>query len=133
VHLRVTSGIVHLPQDPQALLALSGIVSAQPAASLAALGVMVPAFGSLVLGLAVAMLRIEAGEALRVASVDESFQAEFWGEDEEAAARRAAIADDVAVAGRFLILSRAKGVAHFDDPCGDGGDEAGCGDGGRET
>ncbi len=108
--LAVTAGIVHVGQDPRSLLALSGVVSAQSPESLAALGVMVPAFGSLVLGLAVATLRIDAGEAHRVASIDETFQAELWGEDEEAAARRLAIAEDVAAAGRFLILSRARGV-----------------------
>jgi chaperone required for assembly of F1-ATPase len=108
--LRVTAGIVHVPQDRRSLLALQGIVAVQSPACLAALGVMVPSFGSLVLGLAVATLRIDAGEALRVASIDESFQAEIWGEDDEAAARRQAIAEDVAVAGRFLVLSRARGA-----------------------
>ena len=39
-------------------------------------------------------------------ALDELFQAEAWGEDAEAAARRAAIAADVAVAARFLQLTR---------------------------
>ena len=109
--LAVTTGMVHVPQDRHALLTLSGLVALQSPEALAALGVMVPVFGSLVLGLAVATLRIDAGEALRVASIDEMFQAEMWGEDEEAATRRLAIAEDVAVAGRFLVLARAKGIS----------------------
>jgi chaperone required for assembly of F1-ATPase len=56
------------------------------------------------------MLRIDAAAANLIASVDESFQAELWGEDDEAAARRLAIAEDVAMAGRFIVLSRAKGA-----------------------
>ena len=39
-------------------------------------------------------------------ALDELFQAEAWGEDAEAAARRAAIAADIAVAARFLQLTR---------------------------
>jgi chaperone required for assembly of F1-ATPase len=108
--LRVTSGIVHVPQDPEALVALTGLVALQKPPVLAAMGILVPAFGSLVLGLAVAMLRIDAAAANLIASVDESFQAELWGEDDEAAARRLAIAEDVAMAGRFIVLSRAKGA-----------------------
>jgi chaperone required for assembly of F1-ATPase len=119
--LRVTSGIVHVPQDPAALAALAGIVSVQSAETLAGLSILVPSFGSLVLGLAVAMLRMGAAEAQMVASVDEHFQAEIWGEDEEAASRRAAIAADVAVAGRFMLLSRIRGA---DAAPGEGGNGA---------
>jgi chaperone required for assembly of F1-ATPase len=110
VSLRVTTGIIHVAQDPAALLALAGIVATQTAESLAALGILVPAYGSLVLGLAVAMLRVTAAEALAISGVDEQFQAEIWGEDDEAAARRQAISADVAAAGRFLVLSRARGA-----------------------
>ena len=39
-------------------------------------------------------------------ALDELFQAEQWGEDAEAAARRAAIAADIALAARFIALTR---------------------------
>ena len=39
-------------------------------------------------------------------ALDELFQAEQWGEDAEAAARRAAIAADIALAARFIALSK---------------------------
>ena len=65
-----------------------------------------PALGSLVLGLAMAEGRLDATSAHELGALDELFQAEAWGEDAEAAARRAAIAADVAVAARFLQLTR---------------------------
>ena len=58
-------------------------------------------------GLAVVLGRIEAVEAHRLATLDESFQEEFWGTDTEAAARRERIAREVALAARMVALSRA--------------------------
>ena len=54
-----------------------------------------------------ASLALDPMEAYALATLDERFQAEQWGEDEEAAARRRRIADEIVVAGRFLELSRA--------------------------
>ncbi len=105
-HLRVTSGVTHVPQDPRALAALAQALAAMDAAALAALGIAIPALGSLVLGLALAAGRIDAAQAHALATLDERFQAEFWGEDEEAAARQRHIAAEIEVAARFMELSR---------------------------
>jgi chaperone required for assembly of F1-ATPase len=56
--------------------------------------------------LAVVEGRLDAAEALRLATVDETFQERFWGEDAEAAARRARIAAEVEQAARLLALAR---------------------------
>jgi len=104
--LRVTAGLMPVAQSPDALTALRRAVSALPPLELAALGVMVPAFGSLVLGLAVVEGRLEADEALRLATLDETFQEQFWGVDWEAAERRARIAAEVGQAARLLALAR---------------------------
>lgn len=104
--LKVTSAVVRVPQDPQALRALRRAVAALDADTLAGLGVAVPAMGSLVLGLALADGRLDATTAHRLASLDELFQAELWGVDAEAEARRRAIAADIAVAARFMELAR---------------------------
>ncbi|MDA8253768.1 MAG: hypothetical protein M0Z28_31960, partial [Rhodospirillales bacterium] len=74
---------------------------------LAALGVAVPALGSVVLGLALAEGALTAAEAHALATLDETYQEEFWGSDAQALARRRQIGDDVALAGRFLELLRA--------------------------
>ena len=103
--LRVTAGVVHVAQEPTALAALARAVAAQDAWGLAALGVLVPALGSLVLGLAVASAALTSGEAFAAATVDETYQSELWGEDAEAAARRTRVREDVALAERFLRLA----------------------------
>lgn len=105
--LVATQGIVHVPQDPQALAALAGAVAGLHPFSLAALGVAVPALGSLVLGLALASGELDHETAVRLSMLDELFQEEFWGADAEAVRRRASVAADVAVAARFLELLRA--------------------------
>jgi chaperone required for assembly of F1-ATPase len=109
--LRVTSGITHVAQDPAALVALTEALAAHDVPSLAALGIAVPALGSLVLGLAMADDSLDAATAYRLSVLDELFQEEQWGEDAEAAARRAKVAEDVLLAGRFLALMRLPDVA----------------------
>jgi chaperone required for assembly of F1-ATPase len=94
-------------QEPQALSALSRAVAARPPLEIAALGVAVPALGSLVLGLGLAAGRIGPEEALSLATLDERFQEEFWGLDAEAAARRDRLAAEVALAARLIQLARA--------------------------
>jgi chaperone required for assembly of F1-ATPase len=104
--LRVGSGVAYVKQHRGSIAALRGAVAALDVPALAALGVAVPALGSLVLGLAMAEGRLDAATAHELGVLDELFQAEQWGEDAEAAARRAAIAADVALAARFLQLTR---------------------------
>jgi chaperone required for assembly of F1-ATPase len=104
--LRVASGIAYVKQHRGSVAALRSAVAVLDIPALAALGIAVPALGSLVLGLAIAEGRLDAGTAHALGVLDELFQAEAWGEDAEAAARRAAIAADVALAVRFLQLTR---------------------------
>jgi len=105
--LQATAGIIHVPQDPAALDALRRAMAGQPVLTLAALGIAVPLLGSAVLGLALAEGALDAASAHGLASLDEQFQVEAWGEDAEAAARRRRVAEDVALAERFIRLSRA--------------------------
>ncbi|GIX10297.1 ATP12 family chaperone protein [Elioraea sp.] len=109
--LVVTAGVVPVAQPPAALAALRGALARRSPVALAALGVAVPALGSLVLGLALADGRIGPEEAHALATLDEAFQAEEWGEDAEAAARLAAIAADVRLAARILALDQPERVA----------------------
>lgn len=104
--LRVTVGLMPTPQDPAAVAALRAGVAAHRPFELAALGVAVPALGSLVLGLALSDGRVDAAEAHRLATLDEAHQETLWGADAEAAARRERIAGDVALAARLLRLAR---------------------------
>lgn len=105
--LRVTAGVMPVPQDPQSLGALGRAVAAHGPLELAALGIAVPALGSLVLALALAAGRLDAPAAEALATLDERFQEAFWGTDPEAEARRGRVAAEVELAARFLALARA--------------------------
>jgi chaperone required for assembly of F1-ATPase len=103
--LRVTAGIAAVRQHRSSVAALRKAVAGYDAYGLAALGIAVPALGSVVLGLALAEGRLQPAEAYALGALDELFQAELWGEDAEAAARRRAIAEDIALAARFMQLA----------------------------
>ncbi|MBV8913219.1 MAG: chaperone, ATP12 [Acetobacteraceae bacterium] len=105
--LRPTEGITHIDQDPEALRAVRQALEAQPPEVLAALGIAIPALGSAALGLALAEGALDAQRAHQLASLDELFQVEQWGDDEWASRRRSQVAEDVAVAARFMELARA--------------------------
>jgi len=104
--LRVTAGVMLVVQPPASLLALSRAVAAHDPGTLAALGLAVPATGSLVLGLALAAGRLDGATAHALSVIDEQFQVELWGGDAEAEARRRAIGADISLAARFMELSR---------------------------
>jgi chaperone required for assembly of F1-ATPase len=104
--LRVTSGIGHIRQHHDSISALRRAVGAMDSDVLAGLGIAVPALGSLVLGLALAAGALDAETAFALSALDELFQAEQWGEDAEAVARRASVAADVALAARYIDLTR---------------------------
>jgi chaperone required for assembly of F1-ATPase len=61
--------------------------------------------GSLVLALAVADQRLSADEAWHLSRLDEHWQAEVWGRDEEAEALEAARLEGFLHAERFYRLS----------------------------
>lgn len=104
--LTVTTGVMHVRQHPAAIAALRRAVDGQGAWVLAGLGIVVPALGSLVLGLAVAQDALDAMQAHELSRVDEAFQAELWGEDPAAAARRVHVEADIMDAARFMSLVR---------------------------
>lgn len=99
-----TTGIVHRPQSELTLAALRRAVEAQDDWRLSGLQNAVALSGSLVVALALLEGRIDAEVAFAVSQLDESWQSETWGEDAEAAARRAAIRADLGATERFLHL-----------------------------
>ncbi|WP_312527352.1 ATP12 family chaperone protein [Paracoccus sp. (in: a-proteobacteria)] len=82
--LAVTSGVVPVAQDQAALQKLRAELSQLDDFGLTALHDLVTLPGSLVLGLAVIRGRLSATEAHELARIDEEYQAEKWGRDEEA-------------------------------------------------
>ena len=104
VDFEVTSGILHRPQPAATVERLSHAVAAQDPFALAGLSPLVTLSGSLVLALALAEEAIDGETAWAAATVDETWQSERWGEDEEARARLDGRRREFDAARRFLSL-----------------------------
>jgi chaperone required for assembly of F1-ATPase len=102
----VTQGILPVPQPDETLARLDAAVAALDPFMLVGLSTLVTLSGSLICGLAV----VEGGHDIvaiwQAAEIDEAWQVEQWGEDDEAAARSVRRADDFAMAAAFCALSR---------------------------
>jgi chaperone required for assembly of F1-ATPase len=105
--LFTATGISPITQPPATAAAFTTALDALTDQNLAALGVIAPALGSLVLALAIADSALTPAAACDLAHLDERFQAQQWGTDPDATARRAAILKDVADSTRFMMLCRA--------------------------
>ncbi|HEY1720225.1 MAG TPA: ATP12 family protein [Magnetospirillaceae bacterium] len=104
--LATTVGIIPIAQPEDALAKLRNVLRVYDDFRLAALSTAVSATGSLILGLALAEGRLTAAEAFAAAQLDETYQNEFWGEDEETVQRRAARRADIEAAAQvFGLLS----------------------------
>ena len=104
--LTTTTGIIHVKQHPVALAALRREVEAENGWVLAGLGITVPALGSLILGLALMRGLIDPSQALTLSCVDEDYEVELWGVDDQAAARRGKILAELEEASHFISLVR---------------------------
>ena len=102
--LHVVVGIMPREQPEGACRALAAAVAAYDDWRLTALQTATTGCGSLVIGLALVERRIDAEEAFEASQLHESYQIERWGEDHEAAARRAALRADIADIRRFVEL-----------------------------
>lgn len=102
--LKATAGVMHIAQDPRSLAALHAPVAAMSPFQLAAFHDLVAISGSLVLALAVTRGRLSAAEAWALSRIDEAWQIEQWGDDEEAAELAARREADFLQAGRFYAL-----------------------------
>ena len=96
------SGIVHQPQSAEALAAVCAALAGYDALALSALHTITTLTGSALLALAHARGCLSAQEAWAAAHVDEDWQVSKWGEDAEAAERRAARWREVEAAARVL-------------------------------
>ena len=102
--LKKTCGIVSQTQPGESLAALRKAIDAHDDLALTGLAAAAKAAGSVVLALAVSRGRLDAAEAFRLSQLDELYQAERWGEDAEAMARRGALRQELESARRFLDL-----------------------------
>jgi chaperone required for assembly of F1-ATPase len=102
--LLTTTGLSAVAQPDASLAALQRHVEACDHWRLTAIQSATAAMGSLVLGLALAEGRLDPEGAFQASQLDETYQIELWGEDWEAADRRAELRGDMEAAARFLDL-----------------------------
>jgi chaperone required for assembly of F1-ATPase len=106
-HFMLAEGVMHVRQPESAIAAARGALPADPWA-IAALHVITALTGSALLALALFHGVIDPDQAWAAAHVDEDWNAEKWGVDEEMAARRAAkLVDFNAVAAVLKALPQA--------------------------
>ncbi|MEZ5839716.1 MAG: ATP12 family protein [Hyphomicrobiales bacterium] len=106
--LKLGAGIMHVEQDEDTLAAIHSAVDEAAMDSplrLAALHVITTLTGSAVIALAFAAGAIDETVAWTAAHVDEDHQAETWGVDSEAMARRRARAEEMAAAVTLFRLA----------------------------
>jgi len=93
--MTVADGLTHVDQTPDALAALREALQGHDAFTLAGLHVIASITGSTVLALAVAEGYIPGAYAFELSRIDETYQAEKWGADDEAVKRAAALAHEL--------------------------------------
>jgi chaperone required for assembly of F1-ATPase len=99
-----TAGIVHVAQPDSTIQRLSHAVSALDPFRLAGLSPLVTIGGSLVAALAVLEEQLSPEQAWHAVTIDEQWQAEQWGADDEAEAALELRRRDFFAAAHFLEL-----------------------------
>lgn len=101
-HISVVSGIMPVKQSDDALAQVAAALYPHDAFRLTALHVMTTLTGSALLALAHARGYLSADEAWAAALVDEDYQIALWGDDAQAADRRAGRHREFLAASNFL-------------------------------
>lgn len=100
------SGIIHKPQPPGTLAKLEAQLEGQSAFTLAGLQAATSLAASLVIGLLATDDNADIEALWQAASLEEEWQAELWGRDEEAEKRKAKRKIDFINAVQFVKLAR---------------------------
>ncbi|MGO4168756.1 ATP12 family chaperone protein [Novosphingobium sp. YAF33] len=101
------SGVLHKPQPAETLARLETALAAENDFALAALKMLSSLAASLVIAMAAIRSDAEAEALWNAANLEEDWQVELWGEDWEAAERRAARFEAFKLAIRLAALARA--------------------------
>lgn len=106
VTLGTTTGVTPIDQPPETARKFTAALAQKTDFDLAGLGVAIPALGSAVLGLAFIAGAFSAASAFNLSIIDDLFQAERWGEDEEATNRHKNILTDLRLCETFWAACR---------------------------
>lgn len=109
--LRIGTGVMPVAQDAAALDRLAAPVHAMEPFALSAFHDMVSLSGSLVIAIAVAGGRIDAATGWKLSRIDEDWQVEQWGADDDATATAALKCDAFLGASHiFRLLGHDRGA-----------------------
>lgn len=100
----VVTGVIPRRQSPAVAAALRAAMADMDEFWLSALHEATTLCGSIVIGLSLRERRLDAEAAWLASQLDENYQIEKWGEDTEAARRRADCRRDLVAACRFMGL-----------------------------
>lgn len=100
------AGIIHTPQPPQTLAAVEALALSLDDFSLAGVAYAAGLLGSTVLALALLKGQIDGQTALDLSRLEETFQADIWGQDAEARLRADNLAIEALVLERWFIALR---------------------------
>lgn len=100
------AGIIHQPQPPSTLAAVEALALTLDDFALAGVAFAAGLFGSTVLALAVRAGRLTGRRALELSRLEETHQAEQWGQDDEATARAEALAVEAEMIDRWFAALR---------------------------
>ena len=105
IALTRVSGIIHAQQSAQSLAHLRGRLDGLDPFVLAGLEAMTNLAASLTIGLSAIEAQADAQDLWRAACLEEEWQADLWGRDEEAEERRAKRESDFLRAREFVHLA----------------------------
>lgn len=105
IRLALAAGVIHVSQSPSELDKLSSIYDKQDEFTLTALHNMTTMIGSALLPLALLLGKWEPEAIWEAAHVEEDFQIERWGEDEEAQKRRKKRHEEFLLTHKFYELA----------------------------
>lgn len=107
VRMNRISGVMHRPQPEASMARLRTRLTEQDAFTLAGLQVLTSLAASLTIGLSALEADGDVVQLWKLANLEEEWQAELWGRDEQAEARSAKRRDAFIAAHRWLGLLRA--------------------------
>jgi chaperone required for assembly of F1-ATPase len=104
ITLEVTDGLIPVPQQPANKIRLKAELAAYDNWKLAALAAATKPLGSLFLALALCENHISGQQAFNLAHLEEAYETQQWGEDEEKKAKMAKIREEILHVKKFLSL-----------------------------
>lgn len=102
IKMKTTTGIMPVKQDGKTLSALKDAVMANTPYEMTVLHALTGGLGSLILALAYTKGHANLNDVWAASQLDEMYQVDKWGEDDEDTAKRDLLRNEMAVAATFL-------------------------------